>query len=185
LERVDELRVEMVCGGGGLNNVIAALKENHPYEEPAFDVYRLVGPPRADSAGQGRSVILDRPITVRTLLQRLKKHLGVKVLNAAVPLAVAAEGRHPGKITTVHVCAGAGGSILHQPDSPADAYFTGEMRHHDILDALEHGKMIVLAGHTQTERPFLPVYRKRIREHGGEAADWILSEADEAPAGRA
>ncbi len=42
-QRVAELRVETVVPEERLAEVVAALKEAHPYEEPAFDVYTLAG----------------------------------------------------------------------------------------------------------------------------------------------
>lgn len=41
LETVDEYRVELVCAGEHINAAVAALREAHPYEEPAFDVIRV------------------------------------------------------------------------------------------------------------------------------------------------
>jgi len=41
LERVDEYRVEMVCADDQIHAAVAALKAAHPYEEPAYDVWRL------------------------------------------------------------------------------------------------------------------------------------------------
>ncbi len=41
-QRVAELRVETVVPDDLLAAVVAALKEAHPYEEPAYDVYALV-----------------------------------------------------------------------------------------------------------------------------------------------
>ena len=41
LETVDELRVELVCEDSLIRDAIKALKEAHPYEEPAYDVWRL------------------------------------------------------------------------------------------------------------------------------------------------
>jgi hypothetical protein len=41
-ERVAELRLETVYPAGQHDEVIAALRRAHPYEEPAFDVYELV-----------------------------------------------------------------------------------------------------------------------------------------------
>jgi hypothetical protein len=41
-ERVAELRVETRVPADRVEAVIAALREAHPYEEPAFDVYELV-----------------------------------------------------------------------------------------------------------------------------------------------
>lgn len=41
LEQVPEYRVEMVCETALIETVVAALKQAHPYEEPAYDVLRL------------------------------------------------------------------------------------------------------------------------------------------------
>lgn len=42
VEVVDEYRVEMLVAPTALKGVIAALRQAHPYEEPAFDVVQLV-----------------------------------------------------------------------------------------------------------------------------------------------
>jgi hypothetical protein len=42
-ERVPELRLETVFPAEVHDAVVAALRGAHPYEEPAFDVYELVG----------------------------------------------------------------------------------------------------------------------------------------------
>lgn len=41
LEKVEEERIEMVCPRDRVNDVIRAIKEVHPYEEVALDVYPL------------------------------------------------------------------------------------------------------------------------------------------------
>jgi hypothetical protein len=41
-ERVAELRLETVFPAELQDEVVAALRRAHPYEEPAFDVYELV-----------------------------------------------------------------------------------------------------------------------------------------------
>jgi hypothetical protein len=41
-ERVAEYRLETVFPADRQEEVVAALREAHPYEEPAFDVYPLV-----------------------------------------------------------------------------------------------------------------------------------------------
>lgn len=41
LEAVDEYRVELVCEDKLITAAIAALRDAHPYEEPAFDVWPL------------------------------------------------------------------------------------------------------------------------------------------------
>lgn len=41
IEIVKEYRIEMVCCDDVIKAAISALKEAHPYEEPAYDVWRL------------------------------------------------------------------------------------------------------------------------------------------------
>ena len=41
VETVSEYRVEMVCEDEIIKNVVEALRDSHPYEEPAYDVVRL------------------------------------------------------------------------------------------------------------------------------------------------
>jgi len=41
-ERVSEFRLETIVPAERLEDVVAALRGAHPYEEPAFDVYALV-----------------------------------------------------------------------------------------------------------------------------------------------
>jgi hypothetical protein len=42
LEEVIEERIEVTCKEDKLNNVIAAIKSVHPYEEPVVDVYPML-----------------------------------------------------------------------------------------------------------------------------------------------
>lgn len=41
VEQVAEYRVEMVCADDVVDQVVAALRATHPYEEPAFDLIRV------------------------------------------------------------------------------------------------------------------------------------------------
>ncbi|WP_323847223.1 YqfO family protein [Microbulbifer magnicolonia] len=43
VERVAEYRVEMVCADELVDAALAALRGAHPYEEPAFDLWKLDG----------------------------------------------------------------------------------------------------------------------------------------------
>jgi len=179
LERVAELRIEMVCPADRLTAVITALREAHPYEEPAFDLYRLEtapGKPFGADVGQGRILELDKPVSPATLIKRVKDHLGVDTLEVVLPEGVR-------RVSCIGVCAGAGGSLLteSQGGGGIDAFMTGEMRHHDMLAARAAGVMVMLAGHTQTERPYLKTYRRRIMAAGGKPVKWIISRADQPP----
>lgn len=41
LEQVPEYRVELVCEDQVIRAAVAALRQAHPYEQPAYEVYRL------------------------------------------------------------------------------------------------------------------------------------------------
>ena len=175
LEKVAERRLEMVCPASVLDRVVAALRASHPYEEPAFDIYAVQEPSPAPEAasGHGRLLMLDESVTISRMVERIKTHLGMRLLEMAAP-------RRRRPIRKVGLCAGAGGSLLAEADE-IDLFFTGEMRHHDVLAAVARGTAVILAGHTQTERPYLPLYRRRIIRSGARQVDWIVSRTDRPP----
>ncbi|WP_415899360.1 NGG1p interacting factor NIF3 [Neptuniibacter sp. QD48_11] len=41
VETVDEWKVELVCSDELIRQAVDAMKSSHPYEEPAYDVWRL------------------------------------------------------------------------------------------------------------------------------------------------
>ena len=40
-EQVQELKIELVCADQFIKQAVSAIKKAHPYEEPAYDVWRL------------------------------------------------------------------------------------------------------------------------------------------------
>lgn len=42
MERVYEVRLETIVAKKDLKKILAAMKEAHPYEEPAYDIYPLI-----------------------------------------------------------------------------------------------------------------------------------------------
>ena len=158
LQHVDEVRLEMVCPHAALGLAIATLREFHPYEEPAFEIYTLQPRPQRH-IGQGRRVTLDQPASLKILADRMKQHLSVKRLDVAVAPDA------PSKYTRIGICAGAGGSMLQDAiKQGCELFFTGEMRHHDVLAAQAQGCTVVLAGHTNTERGYLKPLRRRLSD---------------------
>ncbi|MFG0249550.1 MAG: Nif3-like dinuclear metal center hexameric protein [Phycisphaeraceae bacterium JB051] len=175
LEYAPEAKLEMITPGSCLANVIAALRQTHPYEEPAFDIIPLHAEPVTAKQGMGRIITLQKSLSLQTCITRLKKHLGVKTLEICkVP------GNDRPSIRRIGVCAGAGGSFLGSLKN-VDLYITGEMRHHDMLAAVDRGIHLLLAGHTQTERPFLTRLRDMLIEQGARSINWQISTADQAP----
>lgn len=188
LASVEETRIEMICFDSMAGDVVQAIRQAHPYEEPAIDLFQLYSemPPENEWQTPGRVIVLQKPITAPTLIKRVKKLLQAKHVKAAVPNNHGepeedGDGHWlPNRIRTIAVCVGAGGSLFEKYPH-ADAYITGEMQHHQVLDLYQKGKVVILAGHTNTERPFLKNYRAAILAAGGEKVDWQISEADRAP----
>lgn len=170
-ETVRETKLEMICPGDALNVVLMSLRAVHPYEEPAIDIFRLepepVFPP--DAHGAGRILFLKKPVSAHALASRLKKATGVKTLWSALPAKTKL-------LRNIAVCPGSGGSLFEKCNL-ADAYVTGEMSHHTALDLRERGAVVLLAGHTQTERAFLPHVRK-MYEAAGAKVEWKIAKTD-------
>tara|TARA_Y100001933_G_scaffold139723_1_gene138596 strand:+ start:32557 stop:33675 length:1119 start_codon:yes stop_codon:yes gene_type:complete len=175
LEHVPEARLEMVTPASVLPAVINALRDAHPYEEPAYDIIALHNLPTESSQGMGRILTVEKSLTLNTCISRLKKHLGVRTLDIAK-----AVGKASHSIRKIGICAGAGGSLL-ESAGDIDLFITGEMRHHDVLAAVDRGISVLLAGHTQTERPFLPRLRDMLVEQGARTVQWQVSQADMPP----
>ncbi len=132
----------------------------------------VLQPKENSDAGQGRLVELKRPVKLKTLTQRIKKHLGLKSLR----IATATEER---PIHTVALCAGAGTDTF--KGVQADCFLTGEMSHHNVLAATLNGSNVILCEHSNTERGYLPVFGKILRKALGNGVDISVSEIDSDP----
>ncbi len=42
LENVAEYKVEMICGDAEIKEAVKALIRGHPYEEPAYEIYKIM-----------------------------------------------------------------------------------------------------------------------------------------------
>ncbi len=175
LEKVREVRLEMVFSPAHLPRIAEVMARVHPYEEPAWDIYPLERK-HIPGAGQGRLVEWSRPLTPGALVRRVKKGLAVSSLSAAFP---------PGlrEVKRAALCAGAGNQVL-RGEERAQVVLTGEMSHHDVLAHLASARGVILCGHTETERGFLPVLAGRIGERLP-GLQVIVSRADRPPLSRA
>lgn len=174
LEHVAELRLEMVCSRTALPLALETLRRFHPYEEPAVDVYELLERPERHE-GHGRRVVLDQPATLGQIAERLKRHLGIQVVN----IANVAETDRP--VTRIGVCPGSGAALVEAAAADeCEVFVTGEMKHHEVLDAMHGGISLILAGHTNTERGYLPRLARRL---GGlmPGVKFVVSSADRSP----
>jgi len=154
-EAVEEVRLELVCPPNRVDRVCDAIRSAHSYETPAIDVYPLSA--AGSGAGMGRVGALSRPVTVATLISRIKKATGVKRLLLAAlprPKAKTRKGDGKGALVSVVACgAGACGPLWKDALAAGAGFFlTGEMRHHDALAATNAGVAVVCVGHSNSER---------------------------------
>jgi dinuclear metal center YbgI/SA1388 family protein len=174
-EQVSEHRLEMVCSRSALALVLQTLRQFHPYEEPAIDIYPLEPRPER-GIGAGRRITLDHPCSLADLAKRLKLHLGV----SAVQLA-AVGGRADAMVERIGVVPGAGGSLAAAALADGCQLFvTGEMKHHEVHAALGQGLSVLLGGHTATERGYLPRLAARLAALLPES-HFVVSTADRDP----
>ncbi|KAI8051161.1 GTP cyclohydrolase 1 type 2/Nif3 [Syncephalis plumigaleata] len=130
-------------------------------------------------AGQGRILRLDTPVSLTTLVDRVKAHLKLNHLRLATAP------RHKTElISSVAICAGSGNSVVSSID--ADLYLTGEMGHHEALAAIERQTSVILCEHSNTERGYLhSVLATRLqnvlKEQGMEDASVVCSQIDQDP----
>ncbi len=143
LERVSEIRLETVVAADKVAAVIAALRNAHPYETPAFDVFRHCDV--ENKIGLGRMGRLKKPMSVDGIVQNIKKITGAK--------AIGLIGNKKRTVRTAAVCAGSCGKLLDGVIAAGcDLYLTGELKHHQALAAQEAGLTCICLSHTVSER---------------------------------
>lgn len=140
-ENVIEDRLEMVCPKGKTDSVTEAMLKAHPYEVPAYDIFETSAIKEDVCCGIIGNI--ESEMLPKDFAQHVKVSLncnGVRYI--------------PGKrkINKVAFCSGAGGDLIYKAvKKGADAFVTGEIKHHEILSAMAAGVTVVDAGHFCTE----------------------------------
>lgn len=142
-EKVDEIKLEAVVPGDKVGAVVSAMHKAHPYETPAFDVFRHYDV--QSRFGLGRMGALARGEALSAIIQRIKKVTGAKAIGIAGP--------QKRTVRTAAVCAGSCGKIINLViAAKCDLYLTGELKHHHALAAKEAGVTCICLSHTVSER---------------------------------
>jgi dinuclear metal center YbgI/SA1388 family protein len=154
-EEVPEWRLEAICPEALVNRAVAAMRQAHSYEEPAYDVYPLR--PAALRTGAGRVGSLPSPLSLADLARQTKSVL------AASPLQiVGAADRTASRVAIA--CGAAGEFIGDAVRAHADVLLTGEVRFHDCVAAEAQGLALLLPGHYATERCGVEELAVRLQE---------------------
>lgn len=174
LETVQEVRIEAVCDRRRREQVLAALRAAHPYEEPAYDVLELaeVADP---TRGSGRLGRLPEPISLRAFAERVA---------AALPgtaHGVRVSGDPERTVQRVALCGGAGDFLLDTARRiGADVYLTSDLRHHPASELREHEALggapsLVDVAHWAAEWTWLPVLAARLSDALGDTVEVRVS----------
>lgn len=140
--REEEVRLEVIFPAHMERDLLRELFKAHPYEEVAYDIYRLQN--SHQQVGSGAIGLLERPLAETDFLRLVKEQLNAKVIRHT-----ALRGK---PVAQVAVCGGAGGSLLGQAiRAGADAFVTADYKYHEFFDA--EGKIIIAdVGHFESEQ---------------------------------
>ncbi|HEY0054190.1 MAG TPA: Nif3-like dinuclear metal center hexameric protein [Pedobacter sp.] len=142
VHREEELKIEVVFPSPRKTAIISALKDAHPYEEVAFDIYQLSN--AHSEVGSGMIASLANPMDEMEFLKLVKTKLNAKVIRHT-----ALTGK---QVTKVSVCGGSGSFLLRNAISAkSDAYITGDFKYHEFFDA-ENKILIADVGHYESEQ---------------------------------
>lgn len=152
LEEVDEVRLEMIFEKWKIKEVLKALIENHPYEEPAYDIYPLQN--KNVNFGFGAMGFLKGKMDLNDFVLFVKKKL-------KAPSIKYTNGKSK-KIYKVGVCGGSGSDLIQQAISnDCDAFVTADIKYHTMMDFADSITLID-AGHYYTEVVILDKLEKEL-----------------------
>lgn len=157
MEYAEEYRLETVVPQAVLSAVIRAMEAAHPYEEVAYDVFRLEN--GGEDRGIGRVGQLKEAVSLAEFLDFTASKLSCDHMTYRGDLSR--------QIKTVALCGGSGSSYMGAAKKAgADVYVTGDMRYHDAQAADEMDLCVVDAGHLRTERMIVDALAAFARKQG-------------------
>lgn len=138
----DETKIEVILPVWKRRQVLAAMIENHPYEEVAYYLFKLEN--TYQETGSGMVGELPEPMGKEDFLKHLKESFKISKISHT--------DWQGDKIRKVALCGGAGIFLL--PDairSKADTYVTSDIKYHEFFDAEQH-LLLADIGHYQSEQ---------------------------------
>ena len=151
IEEVKEVKIETIVPSGLLQKTIAKMIKAHPYEEVAYDVYKLEN--KGKSVGLGRYCTLNNEVDLQSLCDKIKLKLNMDHIRIV--------GELNSKIKKVAVVTGAGSDMVSLAKSKnCDVIITGDVKYHEAQDALDMDMCIVDCGHFDTENIFKDVMKR-------------------------
>ena len=138
----EEVKIEVIFPGWLQNNIIKVMKDNHPYEEVAYDVYNLDN--YYQEVGSGIIGQLTQPINETEFLEYLAKVFKLKIIKHTALKNLPCK--------KIAVCGGAGSFLINRAKAAgADVYITSDIKYHEFFDA-DAQMLLVDIGHYESEQ---------------------------------
>jgi len=170
-EGVQEIKIETVVPERYLTSVIQAMKNGHPYEEPAYDIYELK---TNLSYGIGMYGKINQEKEIVEFSREVKN-----ILHTSYVRLIKSNNQ---KIKKIALCTGAGSSLLEQVSNlDIDLYITGDITYHNALRAKELGLNILEVEHFDTEKFFIEALYEQLIKFGISKDILIKSKKMESP----
>ncbi len=155
LERVAEVRLEMVVPDALAGRAVAAMCGAHPYEEVAYDLIPLAS--GEAGTGFGRVGELASPEALARFAGRVRRATGARWVRYA--------GDADRPVRRVALMGGSGAGLVEDAArAGADVLVTGDLKHHDALLARRLGLALVDPGHAATEQPAVVATAEWLRQ---------------------
>ncbi len=142
LEKVNEVRVEVIFPEPLKNKILYALREAHPYEEVAYYLNRLEN--ENQEVGAGMIGELEQPMELMAFLRGLKTSMNTACIRYTPS--------NSKMISKVALCGGSGSFLLSNAISAeADIYISADFKYHEFFDA-DNKIVIADIGHYESEQ---------------------------------
>ncbi|MBQ3379897.1 MAG: Nif3-like dinuclear metal center hexameric protein [Clostridia bacterium] len=154
-ESAPEVKLEAILPKSKAAKIISAMREAHPYEEPAFDLYDIEYP--REEYGYGKIGEIDETDFL-DFARMVKKKLSCDRIRFVQTCD---------KVRRVAVGGGSCAFLIPEAQAAgADVFVTGDAKYHEMLDARESGMSVIAAGHFQTEDIAIPPLVELIKGFG-------------------
>lgn len=146
---VDEVKIECIVREVDLGSLVGAVRKAHPYEEMAYDIYKIEN--NFSENGFGRLGEIKKPQLFKNLVPMIKQALEIDNFTWMSENDIKAKEK---KIQKVAVASGSSNSLTGRfVDMQCDLIIVGEITYHNALRIIESGKIIITTGHGSSEAP--------------------------------
>ena len=140
-EKVTEVKIEVVFLKNMYQKVISCMKDAHPYEEPAYQIYKLDN--LVNQYGSGMYGELKKPVQIDKFISSLNETMNANFIKHTKLVK--------DYVKTVSVCGGSGSFLINQAKTVgADVFISSDFKYHEFFLA-EDDIVLIDVGHYESE----------------------------------